>query len=95
MHWKKSSQIWQNGTSILFVVRGPDIFRRVTIWAGHPDPEEARESCPGQGSKSAKFFRSGAELWSGNFRKFRFFGVFHEIFAKNCSKGTKTLTDYS
>jgi hypothetical protein len=39
--------------------------------------------------------RSGAERWSGNFRKFRFFGVFHEIFAKNCSKGTKTLTDYS
>jgi hypothetical protein len=76
MHWKKSSQIWQNGTSILFVVRGPDIFRRVTIWAGHPDPEEARESCPGQGSKSAKFFseRSGAVEWK--FQKISIFWCF-------------------
>jgi len=46
-HWKKSSQLWQNGTSVLFVVRGPDIFRRITIWAGLPDPEEARDFCPG------------------------------------------------
>jgi hypothetical protein len=38
------------------------------------------------GAVTSKKF--GAER-SGNFRKFRFFGVFHEIFAKNCSKGTK------
>ena len=38
---------------------------------------------------------SGAERWSGNFRKFRFFGVFHEFFANNCSRGTTTLAHYS
>ena len=42
--------------------------------------------------------RSGAVERSGGAEiseNFDFFGVFHEFFANYCSKGTKTLTNYS
>ena len=44
---RNCADIWMNGSSVLFVVRGADIFRRLTNWAGLADPEEARISCPG------------------------------------------------
>ena len=59
-----------------------------------------------QGSKSAKFFSerwsgtrkkqwSGEERWSGPVEKIWSGKIFMNFYAKNCSKGTETLTHYS
>ena len=75
-------------------VQNPPIFFRsgAERWSGS---RKNQWSGAERWSGSLEKIWSGAERWSGNFRKFRFCGVFHEFFANYCSKGTKTLTNYS